>query len=73
MSDVTKRLKDRELQLEIAAEAMQLLVKEGSDFTMGGSTTKNELIQRLIEDPVSDLIFERRCYRRKNYKSRCQG
>ena len=34
MSDVTKRLKERELQLEITSEAMQLLVKEGSDFTM---------------------------------------
>lgn len=40
MSDVTKRLKERELQLEITAEAMQLLVKEGSDFINGGSTTK---------------------------------
>ena len=57
MSDVTKRLKDRELQLEIAAEAMQLLVKEGSDFTMGARPLKRA-IQRLIEDPVSDLILK---------------
>ena len=35
MSDVTKRLEERDLQLEISPEAMQLLVKEGSDFTMG--------------------------------------
>lgn len=40
MSDVTKRLEARDLQLEISPEAMHLLVKEGSDFTMGGSTIK---------------------------------
>ena len=57
MSDVTKRLKERELQLEITAEAMQLLVKEGSDFTMGARPLKRA-IQRLIEDPVSDLFLK---------------
>ena len=57
MSDVIKRLKERELQLEITAEAMQLLVKEGSDFTMGARPLKRA-IQRLIEDPVSDLILK---------------
>ena len=57
MSDVTKRLKERELQLEITPEAMQLLVKEGSDFTMGARPLKRA-IQRLIEDPVSDLILK---------------
>ena len=57
MSDITKRLKDRELQLEITPEAMQLLVKEGSDFTMGARPLKRA-IQRLIEDPVSDLILK---------------
>ena len=57
MSDVTKRLKERDLQLEITPEAMQLLVKEGSDFTMGARPLKRA-IQRLIEDPVSDLILK---------------
>lgn len=57
MSDVTKRLKERELQLEITSEAMQLLVKGGSDFTMGARPLKRA-IQRLIEDPVSDLILK---------------
>ena len=57
MSDVTKRLKERELQLEITSEAMQLLVKEGSDFTMGARPLKRA-IQRLIEDPVSDIILK---------------
>ena len=57
MSDVTKRLGERDLQLEITPEAMKLLVKEGSDFTMGARPLKRA-IQRLIEDQVSDLILK---------------
>ena len=57
MSDVTKRLGERDLQLEITPEAMKFLVKEGSDFTMGARPLKRA-IQRLIEDPVSDLILK---------------
>ena len=57
MSDVIKRLGERDLHLEITPEAMQLLVKEGSDFTMGARPLKRA-IQRLIEDPVSDLILK---------------
>lgn len=57
MSDVIKRLEERDLHLEITPEAMKLLVKEGSDFTMGARPLKRA-IQRLIEDPVSDLILK---------------
>lgn len=57
MSDVTKRLEERDLHLEITPEAMKLLVREGSDFTMGARPLKRA-IQRLIEDPVSDLILK---------------
>jgi len=57
MSDLIKRLGERDLQLEITPEAMKLLVKEGSDFTMGARPLKRA-IQRLIEDPVSDLILK---------------
>ena len=57
MSDVTKRLGERDLHLEITPEAKKLLVKEGSDFTMGARPLKRA-IQRLIEDPVSDLILK---------------
>ena len=57
MSDVTKRLGERDLHLEITPEAMKLLVKAGSDFTMGARPLKRA-IQRLIEDPVSDLILK---------------
>ena len=57
MSDLIKRLGERDLHLEITPEAMKLLVKEGSDFTMGARPLKRA-IQRLIEDPVSDLILK---------------
>ena len=57
MIDVTKRLEERDLHLEITPEAMKLLVKEGSDFTLGARPLKRA-IQRLIEDPVSDLILK---------------
>ena len=57
MSDVTKRLEECDLHLEITPEAMKLLVREGSDFTMGARPLKRA-IQRLIEDPVSDLILK---------------
>ena len=57
MSDVTKRLEECDLHLEITPEAMKLLVTEGSDFTMGARPLKRA-IQRLIEDPVSDLILK---------------
>lgn len=57
MSDVIKRLGERDLHLEITPEAMKLLLKEGSDFTMGARPLKRA-IQRLIEDPVSDLILK---------------
>lgn len=57
MSDVTKRLEECDLHLEITPEAMKLLVREGSDFTMGARPLKRA-VQRLIEDPVSDLILK---------------
>ena len=57
MSDVIKRIGERDLHLEITPDAMKLLVKEGSDFTMGARPLKRA-IQRLIEDPVSDLILK---------------
>lgn len=57
MSSVIKRLEERDLHLDITPEAMKLLVKEGSDFAMGARPLKRA-IQRLIEDPVSDLILK---------------
>lgn len=57
MKDVTKRLSHMGLTLNITPAAMDELVKEGSDFAMGARPLKRA-IQRLIEDPVSDLILK---------------
>lgn len=57
MDTVVKRLGDMGLSLEISPAAMDLLVKEESDFSMGARPLKRA-IQRLIEDPISDLILQ---------------
>ena len=57
MDTVVKRLGDMGLSLEISPAAMDLLVKEVSDFSMGARPLKRA-IQRLIEDPISDLILQ---------------
>ena len=57
MDTVVKRLGDMGLSLEISPAAMDFLVKEGSDFSMGARPLKRA-IQRLIEDPISDLILQ---------------
>ena len=57
MDTVVKRLGDMGLSLEISPAAMDLLVKEGSDFSMGARPLKRA-IQRLLEDPISDLILQ---------------
>lgn len=57
MKDVINRLGDMGLTLEITDNAMDILVKEGSDFAMGARPLKRA-IQRYIEDAVSDLILQ---------------
>ena len=57
MDTVVKRLGDMGLSLEISPADMDMLVKEGSDFSMGARPLKRA-IQRLIEDPISDLILQ---------------
>ncbi len=57
MKDVINRLGDIGLTLEITDDAMDILVKEGSDFAMGARPLKRA-IQRYIEDAVSDLILQ---------------
>ena len=57
MDTVVKCLGDMGLSLEISPAAMDFLVKEGSDFSMGARPLKRA-IQRLIEDPISDLILQ---------------
>ncbi|MBS4913820.1 MAG: ATP-dependent Clp protease ATP-binding subunit [Veillonella sp.] len=56
LKSVTKRLEERNITLEVSPEAMAILVKEGSDFAFGARPLKRA-IQRLVEDPISDLIL----------------
>lgn len=57
LKDVTKRLAERNLTLEVSPEALDVLVKEGSDFAYGARPLKRA-IQRLVKDPISDLILK---------------
>lgn len=57
LKDVTKRLAECNLTLEVSPEALDVLVKEGSDFAYGARPLKRA-IQRLVEDPISDLILK---------------
>ena len=57
LRDVTNRLHERGMDLEVSDDAMAILVKEGSDFAFGARPLKRA-IQRLVEDPISDLILK---------------
>lgn len=57
LKGVTARLAERNVTLEVSPEALAILVKEGSDFAFGARPLKRA-IQRLIEDPISDLILK---------------
>lgn len=72
MSSVTKRLEERDLHLNITSDAMKLLVKEGSDFAMGARPLKRA-IQRLIEDPISDLILKGEAVEGMTIKAEAKG
>ena len=72
MDTVVKRLGDMRLSLEISPAAMDMLVKEGSDFSMGARPLKRA-IQRLIEDPISDLILQGRTHEGSTIKADVEG
>ena len=60
------------LSLDISPAAMDMLVKEGSDFSMGARPLKRA-IQRLIEDPISDLILQGRTPEGSTIKADVEG
>ena len=72
MDTVVKRLGDMRLSLDISPAAMDMLVKEGSDFSMGARPLKRA-IQRLIEDPISDLILQGRTPEVSTIKADVEG
>ncbi len=57
LKDVTKRLHQRNMELEVSEAAMKVLVEEGSDFEYGARPLKRAL-QKRVEDPISELILK---------------
>lgn len=57
LQSVTTRLHEQGMELEVSDEAMNKIVAEGTDFAMGARPLKRA-IQRLVEDPISDVILE---------------
>ncbi|MDD2234162.1 MAG: ATP-dependent Clp protease ATP-binding subunit [Desulfitobacteriaceae bacterium] len=57
LKEVTDRLKEQGLELQIAQSAVELIAKEGNDPTFGARPLRRA-IQRLIEDELSEKILE---------------
>ena len=53
---VRESLAERELQLELAEDAKDLLVEKGWDPSMGARPLRRA-IQRYIEDPLADFVL----------------
>lgn len=57
LKDVTKRLQELGLELQIEQSAVELIAKEGNDPSFGARPLRRA-IQRLIEDELSEKILE---------------
>ncbi len=57
LQDLTKRLSGKNMTLSLTDEAVEVLIKEGSDFAYGARPLKRA-IQKLVEDPISELILK---------------
>lgn len=57
IKDVSKRLKEQELELVLDDEVLEHLAEEGNDPTYGARPLRRA-IQKMIEDPLSEKILE---------------
>lgn len=57
LTDLAKRLADRGYTLTLSEDALTELVKEGSDFAYGARPLKRA-IQKLVEDPISEMLLK---------------
>jgi ATP-dependent Clp protease ATP-binding subunit ClpC len=57
IADVQKQMKDREMDLEVTEAAKGIIVKEGYEPKFGARPLRRA-IQRLVENPLSNLIIE---------------
>ena len=56
VSDLERRLLDREIRIEIDEKAMKLITKQGYDLEFGARPLKRA-IQRMLEDEISEKIL----------------
>jgi ATP-dependent Clp protease ATP-binding subunit ClpC len=57
IADVQKQIKCQEMDLEVTEVAKDIIVKEGTELKFGARPLRRA-IQRLIENPLSNLIIE---------------
>jgi ATP-dependent Clp protease ATP-binding subunit ClpC len=72
LSDVEKRLAEKEMGLEITPEAIDLLVESGFDANLGARPLRRA-IQRLVEDPLAVLVLQDQFARGSKIKIRRSG
>ncbi|HBS59329.1 MAG TPA: ATP-dependent Clp protease ATP-binding subunit ClpC, partial [Firmicutes bacterium] len=58
LSNVTKRLADNDIRLEVTDAAKALLIKEGNDPIYGARPLRRA-IQKMVEDPISEMILRK--------------
>jgi len=58
LKNVSKRLQEKGINLEVTEAAQQVLIKEGSDFTYGARPLRRA-IQRMVEDQIADMLLRR--------------
>jgi len=56
VNEVIKRLKEKEIEIELTQDAVDLLVEKGFDLVYGARPLKRT-IQRLLEDPLAEDII----------------
>lgn len=56
IADVVKRLKDKQIDMQLTKEALELLIEKGFDPVYGARPLKRT-IQRLLEDPMAEELL----------------
>ena len=58
LADVSKRLGENEIALEVSEKAKEELIKEGLDITYGARPLRRA-IQKLVEDEIAEMMLRR--------------
>ncbi|MBI5415261.1 MAG: ATP-dependent Clp protease ATP-binding subunit, partial [Candidatus Omnitrophica bacterium] len=56
IADVVKRLKDRQIEVTVSKDAIELIIEKGYDPVYGARPLKRT-IQRLLEDPLAEELL----------------